>query len=56
VDIIINENLILCGPPGIGKSHIASAIGHEACRRQMDVVFRKTGKIIEELKFKKISD
>lgn len=44
-----HDNLLLCGPPGIGKSHIASAIGHEACRRQMDVVFRKTGKLIEEL-------
>jgi DNA replication protein DnaC len=43
------DNLLLCGPPGIGKSHIACAIGHEACRRQMDVIFRKTGKIIEEL-------
>jgi DNA replication protein DnaC len=43
------DNLLLCGPPGIGKSHIASAIGHEACRRQMDVIFRKTGKLIEEL-------
>jgi DNA replication protein DnaC len=43
------ENLVLCGPPGIGKSHIASSIGHEACRRQMDVIFRKTSKLIEEL-------
>ena len=43
------ENLVLCGPPGIGKSHIACAIGHEACRRQMEVLFRKTSKLIEEL-------
>jgi len=43
------ENLVFCGPPGIGKSHIASAIGNEACRRQMDVIFRKTSKLISEL-------
>ncbi len=43
------ENLIICGPPGIGKSHIAGGIGHEACRRHMDVMFRKTSKLIEEL-------
>ena len=27
-----NANLILCGPPGIRKSHVAQAIGHEVCR------------------------
>lgn len=43
------ENLVLCGPPGIGKSHIACAIGHEACRRQKDVLFRKMSKLLEEL-------
>lgn len=44
-----SENLVFCGPPGIGKSHIASAIGNEACRRQMDVIFKKTSKLIVEL-------
>lgn len=43
------NNLVLCGPPGIGKSFIAQAIGHEACRREMDVIFRKVSKLVEEL-------
>src|SRR5512147_345727 len=28
-----NQSLIFCGPPGIGKTHIAHALGHEMCRR-----------------------
>lgn len=43
------ENLVLCGPPGIGKSHIAQAIGYESCRRQMDVVFGKVSQLIENI-------
>ena len=47
--VIQAQNVVLCGPPGIGKSYIAQAIGYEACRRQYNVLFRKTSKLIEEL-------
>jgi DNA replication protein DnaC len=47
--VLNSENLVLCGPPGIGKSHIAQAIGYEACKRQMDVVFGKVSKLIEDI-------
>jgi len=43
------RNLALCGPSGIGKSHIAKAIGHEVCRRGESVLFKKTGKLLQEL-------
>ncbi len=43
------RNLVLAGPPGIGKSHIAQALGHEAARRGIDVVFFKTHKLLEKL-------
>jgi len=33
-----HRNLVLAGPPGIGKSHLAQAIGHEAARRGLDVI------------------
>ena len=43
------RNLVLCGPSGIGKFHIAKAIGHEVCRRGESVLFKKTGKLLQEL-------
>lgn len=41
------RNLVIAGPPGIGKSHIAQALGHEAARRGLDVAFFKTHKLLE---------
>lgn len=44
-----HRNLVLAGPPGIGKSPIAHAVGHEAARRGLDVVVFKTHKLLERL-------
>jgi len=43
------RNLVIAGPPGIGKSHIAQALGHEAARRGVDIVLFKTHKLLEKL-------
>lgn len=43
------RNLVLAGPAGIGKTHIAKAIGHEVCRRQGEVLFRSTSALLQEL-------
>ena len=33
------ENIVLIGPPGVGKTHLAIALGQEACRRSRRVKF-----------------
>jgi DNA replication protein DnaC len=43
------KNIVLVGPPGIGKSHIAQALGHEAARRGLEVAFFKTHKLLDRL-------
>ncbi len=37
-----HENLLLLGPSGVGKSHLAQAIGNEAVRRGWEVLYRRT--------------
>mgnify|MGYP003565223417 CR=1 FL=1 len=34
--------LLFVGPSGVGKSHLAQAIGHEACRRGIEAMFWNT--------------
>lgn len=41
------QNVFLIGPSGVGKSHIAEALGHEACRRGIDVLCYRTHKLFD---------
>lgn len=43
------KNIVMVGPTGIGKTHLAKALGHEACRRKYSVLFTKTYSILENL-------
>ncbi len=44
-----NEAVILHGPVGVGKTHIAQALGHLACRRGHATVFAKTSRLLADL-------
>jgi DNA replication protein DnaC len=43
------ESVILHGPVGVGKSMIAQALGHAACRRGHSVAFTKTSRLLADL-------
>jgi DNA replication protein DnaC len=43
------ECLLLNGPSGVGKSHLAQALGQEACRRGYDVLFTPVAKMMTHL-------
>jgi DNA replication protein DnaC len=38
-------NVLLIGPTGVGKSFIASAIAHAACRADFSVRWRSTSRV-----------
>lgn len=40
------KNLVIAGPPGIGKTHIVKSLGHEMCRRGHEVLFKKTNEMM----------
>jgi DNA replication protein DnaC len=47
------QNLIITGATGLGKSYLASALGHQACQQGHKVFYRNCGKLFDELKIAK---
>ena len=41
------QNIFILGPSGVGKSHLAQAFGHQACRNGYDVKFYCTHQLFE---------
>lgn len=49
-----NENLILTGASGVGKSYLAQAIGHQACLMGIKTLYVLTARLFNRLKLAKI--
>jgi DNA replication protein DnaC len=43
------DNLIICGPTGVGKSWLSCALGHKACRDNRSVLYQRLPKLFGEL-------
>ena len=43
------QNLLVIGPTGVGKSWIACALGHKACRDNRSVVYHRVPRLLEAL-------
>lgn len=43
------HNIILSGPTGVGKSHLACALGNRACRDGYSVIYRRVSRLFDEM-------
>jgi DNA replication protein DnaC len=47
--VAAGEGLIIYGPVGVGKSHLAVSLAHQACRRGYDALFVTCSRLLAEL-------
>jgi DNA replication protein DnaC len=43
------QNLIIVGPSGVGKSWLACALGHRACRDNLSVLYQRIPRLFSDL-------
>jgi DNA replication protein DnaC len=48
------ESLLICGPTGVGKSTLASALGTQACSMGLSVMYFNTQKLITQTKTERL--
>jgi len=47
--VVKKHNWIICGPTGMGKSHLATAIGYEAIKRRMTTLCLSVSRMLADL-------
>ena len=47
--IVRKENILICGPVGVGKTFIANALAHSACRRGLRVLMLRASAMFKRL-------
>jgi len=45
-----HHNVLILGPVGVGKTHLASGLGHRACSRGHSVLFVRTEALLKQLR------
>lgn len=54
--LLEKKNVIILGPTGTGKTHLAQSLGHEACRRGKKVKFLRANSLIAEFQASRADD
>lgn len=49
-----NENVIITGATGTGKSYLAQALGHQACLMHMNTLYFNTARLMDHLKLARL--
>lgn len=45
-----HQSVLVCGATGVGKSYLACALAHQACRKGYRALYRRSSRLFDELK------